>query len=271
MPTSVRPKTDHPRTSIDDALRFYLKFCAQQNVGRQVENKISVFRAWIGVERIQRIAPYKKKPRCLHREHGASVAGFKGTYLDEITALGTQAFLDSLRLSPKTKRHYREVLQHFIDVCLRFDLMHATNVYCPNPIGAVVSYARRNRVIQRMNNLEIAQQLDVLRENPELQLAVTIMIFAGLRRAEALWLTVDSISPDLSFLSVVNRADAEEDIENSLKTGARSVTILPRLRRVLEEHLPRARGPWLIPNAKGRRWNGDVFRERVRAINQEHC
>ena len=68
------------------------------------------------------------------------------------------------------------------------------------------------------------------------------MIYAGLRRAEALWLTRDSIARDLSILSVLNRIDDDNDIESTLKTGERPVTILPPLRRILEEYLPRVKG-----------------------------
>lgn len=270
FPPGLTSSSAEPRTSIDDAVRFYLEFCQQQNVERQVANKISVFRAFLGMERMQGIAPYKKNPRSTKTDSGAPPSPFIGTYVDEITALAVQKFLDALPLAPKTKRHYREVFHHFIDVCLRFEMLRATNVYSPNPIAAIVSYARRNRVIRFLRDTDIANQLDVLRLAPELHLAVAIMIYAGLRRSETLWLTLDAIAPDLSFLSVVNREDAEEDIENCLKTGARSVTILPPVREILERRLPQTRGPWLIPNNKGRRWNGDTLRERVRAINLQH-
>ena len=53
-----------------------------------------------------------------------------------------------------------------------------------------------------------------------MHLAVAIMIFAGLRRAETLWLAPSHIASDRSYLSVVNRVDPDEDIESSLKTGS---------------------------------------------------
>ena len=87
-----------------------------------------------------------------------------------------------------------------------------------------------------------------------MQLAVAIMIFAGLRRAETLWLAPSSIAPDLSYLSVTNRVDSDQDIENSLKTGARTVSILPALRAVLTTNQAAgAARQWLVSTPKEKR------------------
>ena len=40
---------------------------------------------------------------------------------------------------------------------------------------------------------QIDEQLYALRETPQLQTMVALYIFAGLRREEALWLTVDDV------------------------------------------------------------------------------
>lgn len=77
-----------------------------------------------------------------------------------------------------------------------------------------------------------------------MQIAVATMIHAGLRRAETLWLTKDSIAPDLSYLSVRNCSDHESDIESSLKTGERAVTILLPLLKIRRHCLE---GSWGIP------------------------
>ncbi len=61
--------------------------------------------------------------------------------------------------------------------------------------------------------------------------------------------------------------DEETDTESSLKTGERTVTILPPLRRILEKHLPTLRTKWLVPLPKGGRWNGDAFGKRLMAHN----
>lgn len=72
------------------------------------------------------------------------------------------------------------------------------------------------------------------RPTPPVQIAAAIMIFAGLRCAEALWLTRNSVDPSLRFLSIVNKMDEEKDLESSLKTGERAVQIASRLKALLE-------------------------------------
>jgi len=103
---------------------------------------------------------------------------------------------------------------------------------------------------------------------PALKIAVALMTYAGLRRAEMLWLTPDAISKDVSFLSLVNRLDEDRDIESSLKTGDRAATILPPLRQLLVNYLQQPRGRWVIPSPKGMRWDGSGFAKKLREINR---
>jgi len=164
-------------------------------------------------------------------------------------------------------RHYRETFHHFFEFCIKFDLYQPTNWHRPNPISALPSYVTRNKRIVFLTQEQVDEQLAALASDPPMQMAATIMIHAGLRRAETLWLTKDAIAPDLSFLSVRNRTDEESDIESSLKTGERTVTILPPLRAALEKYLPQLAGPWLVPKPGGDRWRADCFSKRLRLLN----
>jgi integrase len=93
------------------------------------------------------------------------------------------------------------------------------------------------------------------------------MIHAGLRRAETLWLSRESVSPDLSYLSVVNQVDHDADLESSLKTGERTVTISPPLKALLAAHLSALKGKWIVPSPSGRQWHGDAFGKMLRKVN----
>jgi site-specific recombinase XerD len=154
-------------------------------------------------------------------------AFFEGEYVHELTARILQSFLQRLPVVTKTERHYREVLHHFFEYCIKFGLFHPTNWHCPNPVAALPSYVVRNRQISFLTPDDINQQLAILEGEPAFKMAAQIMIYAGLRRSEALWLTRDAIANDLSYLSVVNRRD-EDEVESSLKTGERAVTICRR-------------------------------------------
>lgn len=181
-----------------------------------------------------------------------------------------QNFLEGLGVGRKTMRHYRETFHHFFEFCLKFYLYHPSNWHRPNPISALPSYVSRNRRIVFLTEAQVEEQIARLSCNAVMQMAVMIMIYSGLRRAEALWLTKDSLAPDLSFLSVLNRRDDDSDIESSLKTGERTVTILPPLRRALEKYLPSVSGRWMLPNGTGTRWRPDCFSKNLRALNQSY-
>ena len=174
-----------------------------------------------------------------------------------------QEFFDTLTLSQKTKRHYRELFSHFFTFCINFELYQPSNFHCPNPVTALSGYSTKNGTIVFLNQEQIEQQLAVLEDRPALRIAVAIMIYAGLRRSEALWLTREAIAPDLSYISVVNRVD----VESSLKTGERAVTILPPLKQILAEYLPSLKGDWLVPSRNGQRWEPNAFSRRLRETN----
>jgi integrase len=155
-----------------------------------------------------------------------------------------------------------------MEYCLKYGIYQPTNWHCPNPVAALPSYVSRNRHIVFLTSEQVERQLESLADFKELRMAVAIMIYAGLRRAELLWLTQDSISKDLSYLSVVNQTDSEQKVESSLKTGERAVTILPPLRKPLQEYLPILKGKWLIPACAGKRWDGNAFGRRLRHDNR---
>lgn len=258
------------RTTIDEAVPAYLRFIASENAPLHVANKVSILRRFLGAERVEKAGgPVKTKRK--RSADGEAVPDappfFAGTYLDEISPVLVQEFLEGLGVSRKTMRHYRETFHHFFEFCIKFDLYQPTNWHRPNPISALPSYVTRNKRIVFLTQEQVDEQLAALASDPPMQMAATIMIHAGLRRAETLWLTKDAIAPDLSFLSVRNRTDEESDIESSLKTGERTVTILPPLRAALEKYLPQLAGPWLVPKPGGGRWRADCFSKRLRLLN----
>lgn len=260
------------RTPIEDAVKAYLRFIKSENAPLHFANKVSILRRFIGIPRMEKAGgPIKMKRR--RTKNGGHVPDpppfFTGDFLDEITPSLVQEFLESLGVQKKTMRHYRETFHHFFEFCLKFDLYTPTNWHRPNPISALPSYLSRNQRIVFLTQAQVDEQIAALAAEPAIQMAVTIMIYAGLRRAEALWLMKDSIAPDLSYLSVRNRRDEESDVESSLKTGERTVTILPPLKAILAKYLPSLHGKWIVPKPDGGRWRPDCFSNRLRAVNNK--
>ena len=263
-----------PRVTIEDAVSCYIQYITDQNAPATRANKISMIRRFIGNKRAEAIVgPSESTKRFgAHRPKRGSTTdvAFQGTYLDEISASVVQQFIDRLGLSTKTKRHYREFFHQFFEVCLRFDLYLPTSHHRPNPIAALPNYTTKNRRIIYLKSAQIEQQHNALVEYPAIQIAVDIMIHAGLRRSEVLWLERDSIDSDLSFIKILNGYDDDEDIEGSLKTGQRAVTILPQLRATLDRYLQQLKSKWVIPTPEGTRWSKDGFSRRLRIMNKTH-
>ena len=260
---SQPPLVAAQRHTLDRALQMYMAHIRSENAALHIENKVSILRRFLGDARVTAVLGFKKT-----RGKPSEGAFFKGEFLDELTPALLQEFMESLPVSTKTKRHYREFFHHFFEFSLKFGYFQPTNWHCPNPVAALPSYVKKNKHIVFLTAAQVDEQLRVLRPYPVLHLAVAVMIFAGLRRAEALWLAPDHIASDRSYLSVVNRIDPDQDIESSLKTGARTVTILPQLSAVLTAHQTvGATAKWLISTTKGKRWRGDSFGKELKKIN----
>jgi integrase len=257
-----------PRTGIATALKAYLDFIRIENAPHHVAGKLSMMRRFFGSDRVEALLG-RRSPATIGKKPAAVVpAFFTGGFVDEITPALVQGFMEQMEVSKKTKRHYREFFHHFFEFCMKFDFYQPTNWHRPNPIAALPSYMSRNRRIVFLTPAQVDEQLHALKDVPRVQIAVAIMIYAGLRRAETMWLTRDAISKDLSYLSIVNRVDDDRDVESSLKTGDRAVTILPPLKTLLESYLVRVRGKWLIPSSKGAQWGGNEFAKNLRALNR---
>ena len=263
------PAAPAPRIELDDALRGYFDFITTDNAPRHVENKLSMLRRFLGGLRAEQFAQNEDRAARQRRLKNPAAAFFTGMYLDELTPTLLQEFFAALDVSRKTKRHYREFFHHFMEHCIKFGLHRPENFHCPNPVAALPTYLSRNQRIVFLDQEQIDEELRLLEPHPAIRIAVAIMIHAGLRRAEALWLTRDALSPDLSVLSVVNRVDHDSDLESSLKTGERVVSILPALKVILQPYLSSLHGRWLIPSSTGKRWHGDAFGKRLRAINDK--
>jgi integrase len=260
--------------TVNEAVAAYLKFISAENAAPHVANKVSILRRFLGAARVESLGgPAKTKRKRLKggKTHVPDPRPFfTGQHMHELTPAVLQNFIEEAGLGRVSMRHYRTFFHHFFAVCLKLDLYHPTNWHRPNPAAALPGYASRNRRIVYLTETQVQEQLNALSEHPALRIAAAIMIYAGVRRSEALWLARDAISKDLSYLSVINRVDMDSDIESSLKTGERTVTILPPLREELQRYLATLDSDWIIPNQFGRRWRPDSFTGKLRGINRSN-
>jgi integrase len=250
-PLAVASDPESP--SIEMVLAEFLEHIRSENSAPHVANKLTHLRRFFGARRLGLI-------------HSDEKGVFHWRFLCEVTAAAVRKLIDSLPVGKKTKRHYRETFHGLLEFAMKHSFYEPTNFRYPNPMSALPSYHEKNSPIIFLDREAVTRLLDLLRPYSTVRMAVALMIYAGLRRAEMLWLTRQSLSDGLKYLSIVNKRDEEKDLDSSLKTGERSVPILPELKLLLEEYLPTLRGNWLVPSPTGRLWIGENFGDKHREI-----
>ena len=172
----------------------------------------------------------------------------------------------SKNLSPKTANRFREILTRLFNWAMQnYDIRMPENF---NPAAKVERYKEKAPKITFLTKQQIEEQLCTL-DDPQLQTMVALYIYAGVRREEALWLTVDDI--DLSHQQGIIRIRAK-NINGEYwqpKTGVnRAVPISKALRTYLKQYQrPKTEIPWLFPSPQLTRWNPDNFSRKLRKVN----
>lgn len=197
-------------------------------------------------------------------------------HFEAITTGDIQTFMDghvrSRGLAPKTGNRYREIL------CRLFNWAMTTGrVRMPggvNPAGRVARYRERAPQISYLTLPQIDEQLAALRFKPQMHAMVAMLIYAGLRREELLWLTIEDVDrhrPRSGVPMIRVRAKTIGGQSWQPKTRVnRAVPISSTLAKILERYTPRASDAgWFFPSPEGRWWDPDNFARDLRKANRE--
>lgn len=130
----------------------------------------------------------------------------RADFLEEITTGKIEGFL-TRRISedgiaPKTANRYREVLHRMFNYAIKNWNFVPSDRRNMNPAALVERRREPLRKFRFLNTLQIHRQLQVLKDEPTLQAMVATYIYAGLRREEALWLTIDDVDLDQRLIYV---------------------------------------------------------------------
>jgi len=174
---------------------------------------------------------------------------------------------DERGLGPKTLNNYREMAYRFVNWAIT-----QKNKRFPggvNPINAVNIREVDLPVISYLMPDEIRQQLDALKDFLLLQCMVAMLIFAGLRREELLWLRTGDIQARDGQLTILVRAKTVDGEYWQPKTKKnRSVPVGLSLRPYLDGILAGlSKDCWLFTNAEGGQWSGDGFSTALEKAN----
>lgn len=172
-------------------------------------------------------------------------------------------------ISPKTANRLREVLHRMFAYALKEKGYRGDDGTRSNPVDNVERRKENAPNIRFLNLNEIMEQLSVLKNHSTLEAIVATLIYAGLRRSEALWLTVDDVDLEQRLIYVRAKTVDGEYWQPKTKRN-RTVPISSALHEILAPLQPRTPGPWFFPSTRGFRWDPDNFSEDLRNINRSH-
>jgi len=137
----------------------------------------------------------KKRPPRKGNDRRLKDGVIEASYLEQITTPNISDFIAhqvrSRGLKPKTANRYREIMSRLFNWA-----MDEAGVKMPgdtNPASKVSKYKEHAPVIRFLNLELINSQLIALNDKVQHQTMVAMLIYAGLRREELLWLTLGDI------------------------------------------------------------------------------
>jgi len=196
-------------------------------------------------------------------------------FLEEITTVQISEFVTGTvrikGLAPKTANHNIKILRRLFNWA-----MEEGGVKLPedkNPANTVQLYKERASDIIFLTMKQIKEQLEILTDCVQYQTMVAVLIYAGLRREELLWLTIPDVDLNAGQNGMIRvRAKSIKDESWDPKTPInRAVPISKALRVYLENYDVRPSvGNWYFPSPKRKRYDPDNFSSELRTINYEH-
>jgi len=170
-------------------------------------------------------------------------------------------------IAPKTANRIREVLHRMFSYAIEHHGYVCPDRRFRNPVEGVRRVREHAPTISWLSKEQIQEQLGVLESHPILKVMVATYIFAGLRREEALWLSVDDVNLKQRMIHLRAKQVGGEFWHPKTKKN-RSVPISGALLSILRGYVPPQRSKWYFPGPRGGRWDPDNFSERLRLVNR---
>lgn len=208
----------------------------------------------------------RKRPRT-HATDMARLEDFVGALncdcLGDATTADVSRFLDRKvnrdGIGTTTVLRYREILHAFFEHARRLGYVRE------NPVSPIPRPRLPEREPAFLRQEQVERVLEAVGRD-RIHPLVATLIYAGLRREEACWLTRDDL--DFAGVTPVLRVRAKTIGAESWmpKTKRdRVVPVSPKLAEILGKLKP-AKGPWLFPSPTGCRWDPDNLSRHWRAL-----
>lgn len=185
-------------------------------------------------------------------------------YAEQVSPPLINRYLDlrSISVGSKTLNADREILYRLFTYAIEHHGLIYPDPRLKNPVDGVRPRKLPAQEIRFLNAEQIKVQLEAVKEDAVLHTAVAILIYAGLRREEALWLTGDDIDRSAGLIRV--RAKTINKQFWQPKTGRnRAVPISTALAAILDKYKAPTNSLWLLPSPEGSRWDPDNFSHKL--------
>jgi len=270
------------RTPIPDVLQKYVDQIRVKKTAKSAQTDVYYLREAFGPicdglkVTSRRLSPKARKRPLLpgaKQDLRRRAAVIESNCFENINTAQVSAFISGQvqqrGLAPKTANRYREIL------CRLFNwAMEEGGVRLPgdkNPVSKVGRYKEHAPEIRFLTLKQIDEQLACLTDRPQLQTMVAVLIYAGLRREELLWLTHDDIDLKTGTFGMIRvRAKTIDGRSWQPKTARnRAVPISSTLRRYLDRYTRRiVPGGWLFPSPASTWWDCDNFSHDLAGANR---
>jgi integrase len=263
------------KTPIGDVVTAYIENMKTRKTEKSVQRDVSYLREAFG-----QVCPALALKNVKNSEKRKKASAKKGpAYLDAVCfeALTTADFstfiAEQVRkkgLAPKTANRYREVLTRLYNWAMEQNGIRITGDM--NPAAKVERYRESAPVITFLSLLQIDEQLRALENFPERQAMVAMYIYAGLRREELCWLTVEDVDFSAGgngMIRIRAKTIGKERWEPKTKVN-RVVPISSALKVFLDRYTPAAAAKgWYFTTPTGCRWDPDNLSRELRTLNKK--
>lgn len=169
--------------------------------------------------------------------------------------------------SPKTANLMRQTLHKLFAYAIKHYGFRSRDRKYANPLAGVDRKREPAPQIRFLRSDDILVQLRVLAEARVMHAMVSIYIYAGLRREEALWLTHGDVDLANRLIRVQAKTVDGKCWQPKTKRN-RVVPISDALYRILCTYKSRHDCKWCFPSPRGKRWDPDNFSQDLKKINR---
>lgn len=266
------------RTPLAEVLQAYCQHIRATKTAKSAQNDIYYLRDVFGpvceglTITSRRITPQaKKRPRRASGDRRRKTPIVQARYIEAVTTPQIAQFIDHRvtehGIAPKTANHYRSILRRFFNWASQ---QHGVRLPGDvNPAAKVRSYREQASAIRYLTLDQIDAQLEALAPDVKLQTMVAVLIYAGLRREELLWLTLSDVDTSPRACGgghglIRVQAKTKDGRYWQPKTGINRVVPVSRaLREHLETYRPQpTREEWFFSSPQGTLWDPDNFSQR---------